>query len=309
MAHFAHYIKRTIARSDNELWEGKPRGEEFKSQESQTEASKVTLPFAENQPDDQGFNRPSYHSVPRGSRAQTGDTFWLFSQLRTPWGTLPPSLDARILICDRNPIYKAVTGKDGKEHGVRRIRLGASCDSEWFPIFDASNLIDKLCSISALRGAEAVLSASAKHVGQALRFPREIANPELLIEHARTVESAPLDFISYRMQDGTPVAFKHALERAQLGRAVLWDRWSLPRRMSERGECLSRMKLDERIQQQIEKSERVYGVWSPTYGAEKTYSLLEKELATSLNKFELVKLSVTLDQNRDEGPASAAASQ
>jgi hypothetical protein len=80
MAHFAHYVRRTVVEVNYEdpsdPW------------------------FAENQPDNQGFDSPAYH-VTRSltgpaARVSEGDTIWLFSQVITPWGVFPPALDAKI---------------------------------------------------------------------------------------------------------------------------------------------------------------------------------------------------------------------
>lgn len=261
MAHFAHYVKRTISVSG--------------------ERSDADLPYTENQPDDQGFERPIYHSIPKScgaaGRAKAGDTFWLFSQLNTPWGRLSPSLDARIVVKDIS-----VTGQGTST----RIRFDADESSEWFPIFNASTLVASLFARDKLGETQPILSTKAISVGQALRFPREIANAEDLVTHSQIVSSTPIDFVSYRMADGTQTAFELASRLTKSDRAVFWDRWSLPRRMSERGERLAHFALDTHIQQMIVVSRRVWGVQSPTYAADGSYSLLEKELATRLQKFE-----------------------
>lgn len=78
MRHFVHYIKRKLVDAGKNIDSG-------------------VLLYAEHQPEDQGFETPAYHSVPLNSgvasRVDTGDTIWLFSQLSSPWGKLPPSLD------------------------------------------------------------------------------------------------------------------------------------------------------------------------------------------------------------------------
>ena len=129
------------------------------------------------------------------------------------------------------------------------------------------------------------MSTTAKSVGQALRFPREIANAENLVAHSRTVNSTPVDFVSYRMVDGTRTAFELACWLTESDRAVFWDRWSLPRRMSERGERLAHIALDTHIQHMIVDSRCVWGVQSSKYAAHGSYSLLEMELAERLKKF------------------------
>jgi hypothetical protein len=261
MADFAHYVRRKIS--------------------SSAEQSDADLPFSENQPDDQGFERPIYHSVPKSSgaagRAKAGDTFWLFSQLSSPWGKLSPSLDARIVVKDI-----LVTGQGASA----RIRFSATESSEWFPIFNASALVFTLLSRNKFGDTQSILTAKAKTVGQALRFPREIANAEELVNHSKTVSSTPLDFVSYRMVDGTRAAFELVCRLTESDKSVFWDRWSLPRRMSERGERLAHLALDNHIQQKIAGSRRVWGVQSPKYAVEGSYSLLEMELAKRLQKFE-----------------------
>jgi hypothetical protein len=83
LAHFAHYIKRTVVIADKKN-------------------SAFALPYVEIQSEDQGFRSPAYHSVPANSgvasRVVVGDTIWLFSQVASPWGTLPPSLDGMIIV-------------------------------------------------------------------------------------------------------------------------------------------------------------------------------------------------------------------
>ena len=224
MAHFAHYVRRTIS--------------------ALAEHSGNALPYTENQPDDQGFEKPIYHSVPKSSgaagRAKVGDTFWLFSQLSAPWGKLPPSLDGRIVVKNISHICKGRT---------TRIRFEANDSSEWFPIFSASAVATTLLSRDSFGETNALFSAKAFTIGQALRFPREIANAEVLLAHCKTITSTPLDFVSYRMVDGTKTAFELTRQLAESGKSVFWDRWSLPRRMSERGDRLSHLALDNHIQQ------------------------------------------------------------
>jgi hypothetical protein len=260
MANFAHYIRRTISVS--------------------SENAGNALPYTENQPDDQGFERPIYHSVPKSSgaagRAKVGDTFWLFSQLSTPWGKLPPSLDGRIVVKN---ISRTGTGR------TTRIRFEAGDSSEWFPIFNASAVASTLLSRSSFGETNSLFSAKACAIGQALRFPREIANAEVLVAHCKTIISTPLEFVSYRMVDGTKTAFELTRQLADSGKSVFWDRWSLPRRMSERGDRLSHLALDNHIHQKIAGSRWVWGAQSPEYAAPSSYSLLEMELAKELKKF------------------------
>jgi hypothetical protein len=260
MLHFAHYVKRSVSAAAQRF--------------------NATVQFAENQFDDQGIERPIFHSVPISSgaaaRAKVGDTFWLFSQLDSPWGRLQPSLDARIVV---QSVSLKRTGTSS------RVVFAASDSSEWFPIFDAQALLTVLVSRNTLGETQPLLTEKASSVGQALRFPREIANAEVLVAHSDTVRSTPIDFISYRISDGTKAAFVLARCLSKSGRAVFWDRWSLPRRMSERGERLAEWSLDTHIQKKIISSRVTWGVQSPMYALDDSYSLLEAKLAKKHGKF------------------------
>ncbi|WP_152032015.1 hypothetical protein [Pseudomonas veronii] len=258
--HFAHYIKRTVVTAGGS---SPVRG----------------LPFAELQSEDQGFSSPIYHSVPLNSgvasRVRVGDTIWLFSQLGSPWGSLPPALDGKIEV-----------GEVAKSQGkAGRYRFGASGNSKWYPLFSAIELAGELNAIDAQGHSRHLLNTPRTAIGQALQFLREIADPAPLFKHAARVEEMAPDFISYRMVDGTRMAFELATRLLDNQRAVFWDRWSLPRRLAERDEHVAAMALDAHITATIEHARIVWGVHSERYALAGTYSKLEKDWAERLGKF------------------------
>lgn len=260
MKHFAHYIKRTVVDA----------GKKIDSDD---------LPYAELQPQDQGFRSPAYHSAPVNSgvasRIAIGDTIWLFSQLTSPWGTLPPSLDGMIRVAE---IEK-------NTRHIGRYRFDATSDSKWYPLFRATELVSELNAIDAKKNVRSLLNTPRTAIGQALQFIREISDPSPLIKHAARVEEMKPDFISYRMIDGTKSAFELAKLLLDKNRVVFWDRWSLPRRLSERNEKVGPEALDSHIASTIENSRTVWGVLSALYAIDESYSKLEQELASRLGKF------------------------
>jgi len=262
--HFAHYIKRTILPGD-----GKARVLDLP----------LELPYAEIQPEDQGFRSPAYHSVPINSgvasRVSVGDTIWLFSKILSPWGSLPPSLDGMIRVDDID--------KNGRQIG--RYRFAAASGSRWYWLFDAARTIRELSVIDARGETRRLLDAPGTAIGQALRFLREIADPAPLIEHAGRVQALAPDFISYRMVDGTSAAFGLAKSLLDNGRAVFWDRWSLPRRLAERDEDVAVVALDSHIVATIESSRVVWGVSSERYAKPGSYSEQERAWAMKVGKF------------------------
>ncbi len=260
MRHFAHYIKREIVDPANAI-------------------DSDGLPYVEWQPQDQGFDVPAYHSVALNSgvaaRVQVGDKIWLFSQLSSHWGRLPPSLDGVI----------AVAEIDKGERCVGRYWYRAGNASKWFPLFDATGLIGNLHAVDAQGHSSPLLRTPSTAIGQAVHFLREIQDGSLLVRHAEQMEGMALDFVSYRMIDGTQSAFKLAGELVANGRAVFWDRWSLPRRLAERQETTAPSTLDTRIKTMIHSARVVWGVDSKCYGIDDSYSKLEKDLAVAAGIF------------------------
>ncbi len=260
MRHFIHYIKRVVVDAGENI-------------------DPDVLPYAEQQPEDQGFETPAYHSVPLNSgvasRVDVGDTIWLFSQLSSCWGKLPPSLDGMIGVAEIN--------KDGRMPG--RYWFGAASHSKWFCLFNASDLIGELKSIDVRGKVRRLIEPPQTAIGQAARFIREISDASSLNNHAAIVDETKPDFISYRITDGTKSAFELAMLLLENKRAVFWDRWSLPRRLAERNESVGPEALDARIDTIIRSSRAVWGVSSKLYGVDGSYSKLEKDLAERIGNF------------------------
>lgn len=278
MSHFVHYVKRKVVLFDY----GNPRSSWFKR----------------NQPDDQGFDAPNYHLTLAvtgpAARVEIDDTIWLFSQLSSPWGSLPPALDARIVVSAISPTEVSVpVTSGGKATKSKEKKPGLLFDagegSSWVPLFDASNYLIKLKTVQRpCKSSEILadlLSYPEHHPGKAMQRMRELANPELLIDLERTIEDAEFDFVSYRLFDGTRAAFETCLQLMRGGRVVWWDRWCLPRRLAEWREKLNDQKLNYHILNQINVSERVWGIESKSYAQEGSFSLREKRLATTLGKY------------------------
>jgi len=246
MAHFAHYVRRVVA-VPNYLDPHDPH---------------YALPVAGGD----GFQRPVFHTVPgRGGAAAgigVGDCIWLFSQLRSPWGDLPPALDGVLEV-------ESITTTSTARH------FRATKRSRWFPLADATAALSSPTLLVVANRPVPALSSTHRHVGQALRLVRRVNDPGLLQSHASRVLGLPLTFISYRLVDGTQTAFHLAASELASDRAVFWDRWSLPRRLAERREFTASAALDRTIRRAIDQSCRVIGVSSPLYAAPGSYSRRE----------------------------------
>lgn len=142
MAHFAHYVRRTVVEVNYEdpsdSW------------------------FAENQPDNQGFDAPSYH-VTRSltgpaARVSKGDTIWLFSQLTTPWGSFSPALDAKIVV-------DTVISTHAFDQKTPVIRYEANAGSKWFPLCNATSCIQELWTKNVKGESQRLLSNQNQPIG------------------------------------------------------------------------------------------------------------------------------------------------
>lgn len=259
MSHFADYIKRVLV-APHQL-NGSDVLERYGSQSA-----------------DAGVSSPVFHSVRAISgaarRVRPGDTIWWFSQLQGFGKRLPPSLDARIEVAEVS------------DAGDGRMRFEAGPGSCWFPLWDAGELLHKLEVKSSDGAVSPLLASQNQAAGQALRFMREIHDPGPLLEHAQAVSNISHDFVSYRIDDGTELAFECVARLLDSGRSVFWDRWSLPRRLAEKGVHIDSIILESHIMTAIDQARVVWGVRSAGYGAEGTYSKLEMELAKSLGKLQ-----------------------
>jgi hypothetical protein len=266
MAHFAHYVRRTVVEVNYEdpsdPW------------------------FAENQPDNQGFDSPAYH-VTRSltgpaARVSEGDTIWLFSQLTTPWGVFPPALDAKIVVGG----VSMRTRSFNKGLCVRRYE--ADKGSMWFPLYDATPCIRKLWTVDIKGRCQKMLKDQNQPIGQALQSMRELSDVRPLLELELKINIMPFDFISYRLIDGTSLAFDKAIELVQKKRkAIFWDRWSLPRRLAERREFLNDASLNSYIFEWIFRCNTLWAIQSTRYAEFGSYSACEKCLAERLGKLQI----------------------
>jgi hypothetical protein len=262
MAHFAHYVKRDVLLVD------------YQSPEPPW--------FAEHQPEDQGFVAPSYHvtrtTTGPAARVSKGDTLWLLSQMRTPWGVLPPALDAKIIVAE------VLDLRVGRRPNEPAFRFTAGTGSLWFPLYDASDTLLALTTINAHGTTGKPLALPNQSLGRSLQSIREVADATPLVALERKL-AGRFDFVSYRLLDGTRSAFDAVRQLLQFGEAVWWDRWSLPRRLAERREFADDSALNNFILGRIEASNTVHGIASPKYADPDSYSRKEMELALKLGKF------------------------
>ncbi len=258
--HFIHYLPRRVVinvpRKPSALW------------------------FAETLSLSKGFVRPAYHVTRHQSgpavSVRPGDVIWIVSQLVSPWGTLPPAIDARI------DVGRIETTADGRR------RFAAARSSSWFPLYDATGLIAELTTIDAT-GQEAPLRADpAIPVGQVLQSMRRLADAAPLLRHVEEIKSMPLNFISYRIADGTFGAFRKAAQLLRQRQAVYWDRWCLPRRLAERRELVSLPALDRHLMTKLKDSPTVWCIESPMYAAPASYSAKERARAIALGRYKRV---------------------
>lgn len=267
MNHFVHYLKRRVAvvnyLQPNDPW------------------------FVENQAEDQGFDRPSYHVTRAVSgpaaRVEKGDTIWLFSQLQSPWGTIPVALDAKIIV------RHVTDSRSNQDSGAPAFRYEADTGSRWYPLFDAATYLDQLETVDG-KGNIRELIGTSQHPGASMRRMRQVADAAKLIELEDAISSLGTDFISYRLIDGTRAAFEQCRTLVSRQKTVWWDRWSLPRRLAERREIIDDEKLNSHILQQVRSSQTVWGIESPRYSELESYSRKEQKLALKLGKYRAQQL-------------------
>lgn len=237
--------------------------------------------FSELQAYDNAFERPVQHVTRSFSwpatDIRTGDIIWLVSQLFSPWGALPVSIDARIEV-------KAVEEKDD-HNGKTKLHYIAGSNSQWLMLYDASTTLAAIETVSKDGDISSLCDASATNIGQVFQSVRKIHRSDELEALASKLADKPYHFISYRILDGTKSAFRKANQLMNDGEAVFWDRWSLPRRLAERRELIDDASLDKLLNTKISNSTVVWGIESPKYNALDSYSAKEKALAVSLGKY------------------------
>jgi hypothetical protein len=220
------------------------------------------------------------------NRIKKGDHIWIVGQLFSPWGRLPPALDARIdVAADPEIITRRLeNGKRGKR--VKVLRFKASRTSRWFPLADASRMLHRLKSRNT-RGEELpLINNTNEPVGPKLQAIRELKTAEPLQAWERQLDSRGFDFVSYRLADGTQDAFTTVKSIVKQKGVVFWDRWSLPRRLAERRETLESHALNLHISDQINRARRFWIIRSPLYGCRGSYS--EREFRSARKQGKLV---------------------
>lgn len=259
--HFVHYVKRTVVPPNT-----------------------PSLPrpsYVLRAADRDALFAPTHHAAPgaRGLARQirVGDYIWVFSQLDSPWGPFCPSLDGVIRV-------GRITG--AVRQGVTTRYFHAAADSEWFPLHDATALLQQPL-LQGSFGLVPVLGSVHRHVGQSLRVVRELGNVAAMEAHAQQVKSAHRVFISYRMLDGTEQACRLALQQVKAGHSVFYDFWSLPRRIAERREKVVDRRLRTLLLQHIARSDEVLGVRSDLYAERGSFSRIERGAAVRAKKFVL----------------------
>lgn len=263
--HYIHYIRREVRLSDSE--------------------PDSTLWFAdEQQQQDAGFEQPVYHitcaiSGP-AAKIEAGDTIWLIGRLYSPWGKLPPSLDARIEVGSVE-----IKGDNENPTGYRYL---AASGSRWFPLADVSDVLETLKTIRRDGKTQALRKNPQQPFGQVLQRIRELESAEPLFSWERALDKNGFDFVSYRLVDGNKKAFEKVESIVSAGGAVFWDRWSFPRRLAERRETVSSEAINKYVENQIGRANTVWGIDSPLYGQKGSYSAIEISLAEALEKYRSV---------------------
>ncbi|UZE14738.1 hypothetical protein [Pseudomonas sp. B21-053] len=236
--------------------------------------------FADVQALDAGFFRPTFHISRRKTgptqQVREGDTIWILGQIVSPWGVLPPGIDARI------EVERVERGRDGA------LRFIASKQSQWFPLSDISHTLPFLKSLAGQGRLNELLKDPTAPIGRSLQSMRLLASAEPLEEHLGKLSLQPVHFISYRICDGTHAAFVKTKALLAQQQVVFWDRWSLPRRLAERRELVDCEALDCHLMEQLASAGTVWGIESPAYSAEGSYSQKEKIKALQLGTYHAV---------------------
>jgi len=235
--------------------------------------------FSELQSESGGFDRPRFHvtraTAGPAADVDSGDSIWLVGQLYAPWGErFPATVDARIDVSEVSP-----------RNGQPGFRYEAADTSQWFALTDSTRELRALECTTHGGDNTSLWRDHGRPIGQYLRRIRELANGEILEAWAVEQKSRPLHFVSYRIRDGSRLAFRCARALFDESRRVFWDRWCLPRRLAERREAVGDQPLDETIESSIKEADVVWGIESPLYGAPESYAARERDLARRLNKY------------------------
>lgn len=272
--HFIHYLPRRIV--------------------SRYPMNPASPWFAEVQALDAGFTYPLYHTSRRKTgptrKVIPGDCIWLVSQIFSPWGALPPALDARI----------DVESVEERDDGSRR--FVAAKTSSWFPLADATDILKQLETRdgSGRRGA-LHRKKPDKPVGHSLQSMRLLASADLLQTWSQKLTPQQSNFISYRICDGTSSAYTKVKDLLATGEVVFWDRWCFPRRLAERRELVDDAALNDYLLGRLRQSKMVWGVESKKYSAKDSYSAKEKAEAIRLGIYQPVPVQFTSTGKNNKG--------
>lgn len=260
--HFIHYLPRKIV--------------------MRVPSERIDPWFSEGQGLGDGFSRPKYHKSRRATgpacTVRPGDTIWLVSQIYSPWGVLPPGIDARVDV-DRI-----------EEQNDGALRFVGSITSAWFALADATSVLATLESIDASGKIRKIRSNARMPIGHNLQSMRRLTSGEPLSTWSKTLEPQHTHFISYRIRDGTATAFLKVRELLGQGEVVFWDRWCLPRRLAKRREVVDDKVLDDHLMEHLRKSRIVWGIESEKYFESGSYSSKEHAEAISLGTYRGVKI-------------------
>lgn len=217
----------------------------------------------------EGFERPPKHVTRQrdgvSAQVRPGDRIWIVSQLFSPWGSLPPGMDACVIVSS------VQNRKDGG------FTFEAAPASRWFALVDARDLLTDLMTVNAKGEKRQLWPNPAKPIGQCLQRMRRLDVTRALQDWERRLGTLPLNFISYRIADGSRPAFEKARVLLASGQKVFWDRWCLPRRLAESREIVSDTALDCYLMQQLRHASVVWGIESPLYFSPDAYA--QKECA------------------------------
>ncbi|MNN46977.1 hypothetical protein D3C81_1613800 [compost metagenome] len=183
---------------------------------------------------------------------------------------LAPGLDASI------EIERVEQAGDGK------LLFVASEQSQWYALSDVSRVLPLLRTVTAAGRSNPMYQNELTPIGQCLQSIRQLESAAPLQLHVEQLRRQPLNFISYRICDGTRAAFEKTRALMGAGQPVYWDRWCLPRRLAERRELVSDEALDHHLMKRMASADVVWGIETPAYSAPGSYSEKEKHQAMQL---------------------------
>ncbi len=173
------------------------------------------------------------------ARPREGDRIWLVSWLRLDGVDFPPSLDALVVVTETDALFPdgvaRLLGKGGKKEAYP-----AGKGSRWLPLMDAMPLLEELRDhagrpvLAVRENKHGVRMSPGQRASQGMRSLRRLSEEagKRLRQWVEESLEAPV-FLSYRRDDGDPIALAlvQALLRTRV--AVWWDRWSISIRLDD----------------------------------------------------------------------------